>query len=295
MFRHRILTSIASSIVLSLLATAAESAQASTLIFSGSGTTATNAFNDFRTAIGGGSRIGWDGVRLDGTDANPNTQVIDPGKTVAISVDRFLGAGALFADPYAVSGDGFASVNPDTTGEFPAFSPQNTFVMFDFNSGQFNDRFIEQSFVLPGTNIAAGTRGFGAIFVDTENSDSSSIEYFGTTTSGAKISLGKFFVPVGASGEPQFLGVLFDSPIVTEVQLTVGTNALFSFDGTTIQSFGGEDLENGTDLVATDDFVFATPTTPTLITVPEPTTLSGFGAALLGVVGFLSRKRPLRG
>ncbi|BAB76912.1 PEP-CTERM sorting domain-containing protein [Anabaena sp. FACHB-709] len=294
MFKHGILASVAGSIVLSLLTTVAESAQASTLVFSGSGATTTTAFTDFQTAIGGGSRIGWDGVRLDGTDANPETQVIDPGKTVVIPVNRFLGAGALFSDPYAVSGDGFASVNPGTAGEFPAFSPQNTFVMFDFNNGQFEDRFIEQSFVLPGTTTAAGTRGFGAIFLDVEDAASSSIEYFGTTTKGDKVSLGKYFVPVGASGEAQFLGVLFDQPIVTEVQLTVGTNALFSFDGTTIQSFGGEDLANGVDLVNTDDFLFATPTAATLISVPEPTPLSGLSLAILGMVGFVTRKLAKR-
>lgn len=36
----------------------------------------------------------------------------------------FSGAGALFEDPNAASGDGFASVNPGTAGQFPAFSPQ---------------------------------------------------------------------------------------------------------------------------------------------------------------------------
>ncbi|MBD2361387.1 PEP-CTERM sorting domain-containing protein [Anabaena minutissima FACHB-250] len=294
MFKHGVLASVAGGIILSLLTTAAESAQASTLVFSGSGATTNTAFNDFRTAIGGGSRINWDGVRLDGTDVNPNTQIIDLGKTVAIPVDRFQGAGALFSEPYAVSGDGFASVNPDTAGQFPAFSPNNTFVMFDFNSGEFEDRSIDQTFVLPGTNIAAGTRGFGAIFVDVEDPTSSSIEYFGTTSSGKKISLGKFFVPVGASGETQFLGVLFDNPVVTEVELTVGSKALFSFDGTTIQSFGSEDVANGIDLVATDDFVFAVPTLATLTQVPEPTPLSGFGVAAFGVIGFLTRKRLRR-
>lgn len=249
---------------------------ASALVFSGSGATATTSFNDFTTAIGGGSRIGWDGVRLDGTDINPNTRIIDQNKTVEIPINRFAGVGALFADPYAVSGDGFVSVNPATAGEFPAFSPQNTFVMFDTNPGQFDDRFIEQSFVLPGTNTPAATRGFGAIFVDVEDPQSSSIEYFGTSTTGDKVSLGKFFVPVGQSQEPQFLGVLFDAPVVTEVQLTVGTNALFSFDGSTFQSFGGENLGQGIDLAVTDDFVFATPTAIVFSSVPEPSFLIGF-------------------
>jgi hypothetical protein len=165
------------------------------VVYSGSGANAATALDAFRAAIGGdrnntgpeasGRReIGWDGVRLDGTDANPNTQVVDNGNTVIIPVDRFQNQGALFEDPYAVSGDGFASVNPATTGQFPAFSPNNTFVMQDDTPYQFDDRFIGQSFTIPGTTTAAGTRGFGAIFVDVENTGSSSIEYFGHDSSG---------------------------------------------------------------------------------------------------------------
>ena len=183
------------------------------------------ALDDFRAAIGGvkntaapqasGRReINWDGVKLDGTDVNPNTQVVDQNHTVVIPVDRFQNQGALFEDPYAVSGDGFASVNPASAGQFPAFSPKNTFVMQDQTPYQFDDRFIGQSFTIPGTATSAGTRGFGAIFVDVEK-PGSSIEYFGHDTSGQEISLGTFAVPTGASGEPQFLGVLFDNAVVT--------------------------------------------------------------------------------
>ncbi len=112
------------------------------VVYSGSGANATTALDAFRAAIGGAKNaagpqdsgrreISWDGVKLDGTDANPNTQVVDSGHTVIIPVDRFRAQGALFEDPYAVSGDGFASVNPGTAGQFPAFSPNNTFVMQD--------------------------------------------------------------------------------------------------------------------------------------------------------------------
>lgn len=264
------------------------SARAAPIVFSGAGAQATQSFNDFRAAVGGGSRIAWDGVRLDGTDANPNTQVIDPGKTVAIPIDRFRGVGAIYADPYAVSGDGFASVNPATAGQFPAFSPSNTFAMFDFNPGQFDDRFIEQSFVVPGTDTPAATRGFGAIFIDVEDAGSSAIEYFGRTADGREVSLGKFLVPTGADQEAEFLGVVFDQPIITAVQLTVGSNALFSFDGGTVESFGTEDLASGIDLAVTDDFVFAVPTAA-VVTVAEPATLLLLASAVLGLAGLRRR------
>ena len=271
---------------------------ASPMVFSGSGADAATALDDFRSAIGGvkntaapqasGRReINWDGVKLDGTDVNPKTQVVDSGHTVIIPVDRFQNQGALFEDPYAVSGDGFASVNPATAGQFPAFSPKNTFVMQDQTPGQFDDRFIGQSFTIPGTATSAGTRGFGAIFVDVEK-PGSSIEYFGHDASGHEVSLGTFAVPTGTSGEPQFFGVLFDNAVVTDVNLTVGTNALFNFDGTSFQSFGAENLAHGTDLAVTDDFVFAEPTIAAAI--PEPETYAMLLAGL-GLIGALSRRR----
>jgi hypothetical protein len=275
-----------------LLTTAAvgSAAQAATLEFRGTGTQgATDAFNAMKLAIGGQANAGgpkpdgfrtinWDGVRLDGTDINPNTKVIVPGTTVNIPVDRFLGQGTLYAEEYTVSGDGFASVNPATAGQFPAFSPKNTFAMFDDEPGKFEDRFIEQSFTLAGTRTTAATRGFGAIFVDVELAKSSSIEYF----SGSK-SLGKFFVdPAKNSGDPSFLGVLFDDPIITDVTLTVGDKALFNFDGKTIRSFGPEVLSQGLDLAVTDDFIYAEPTIAAA-NVPEPAT--NLGLLVVGVGG----------
>ena len=145
------------------------SAWSAPIVFSGSGAGATTALDAFRAAIGGvkntaaapqvGGRreINWDGVKLDGTDVGPNTVVVDPNKTVIIDVDRFKGQGTLFADPYAVSGDGFTSVNPASAGQFPAFSPNNIFAMQDPNAGQFDDRFIGESFNLAGSTTAAGT------------------------------------------------------------------------------------------------------------------------------------------
>ncbi len=272
---------------------------ASPVVFSGSGADAATALDAYRTAIGGAKNTGgpeasgrreinWDGVKVDGTDANPNTQVVDTGHTVIIPVDRFQNQGVLFADPYAVSRDGFATVNPATAGQFPAFSPNNTFVMQDQSPNQFDDRFIEQRFTIPGTTTEAGTRGFGAIFVDVEDAGSSKIEYFGRDATGHEVSLGSYAVPTGASGQPEFLGVLFDNPVVTDVTLTVGHNALFNFDGVTFQSFGPENLARGTDLVVTDDFVFAEPTMAS--PVPEPSTYALMLAGL-GLLGFIARRK----
>jgi hypothetical protein len=257
------------------------------LTFSGVGGTNTSggaftALTNFETAIGGSKNtatapqtggfrvINWDGVKLDGTDfgGGSNTTVINTGKTVGIPLNRFQAQGTFFEQVYAVSGDGFTDVNPNVTGLFPAFSPSNTFAMF-------NDNTIDQSFVLPsatGTTPAlAGTRGFGAIFINNEVANTSSIEYF----HGAQ-SLGKFFVPVGTQGQPEFLGELFNNPIVTKVTLTLGTDVLFSFDGTTAS---GTSMNNPPthNLVVTDDFVY-----------PEPVSILDATPILPGPTGTLN-------
>jgi len=225
------------------------------------------ALTTFETAIGGvknvaaspqngGFRaISWDGVKVDGTDFGGNTTVIVPNKIVGIPLNRFETQGVFFEDVYAVSVDGFKSVNANVNAAspalFPAFSPTNTFAMF-------NDNGIGLSFVLAaGANTSpqpAATRGFGAIFLNVRISGTS-IEYF----NGAR-SLGKFSVPVGTQGQAEFLGVLFSTPIVTSVQIVCGTDAIFTFDGVTTTGSTTDNFNTGHNLVATDDFAYAEPT-----------------------------------
>jgi hypothetical protein len=136
-------------------------------------------------------------------------------------------------------------------GKSPAFSAANTFAMF-------NDNTIDFSFVVPSpansTPAAAVARGFGAIFINNRIANSSSIEYF----HGAQ-SLGKFFVPTSnTAGDPEFLGVLFKNPIVTNVSLTLGTDTLFSFNGTTFSAVGTDNPPTH-NLVVTDDFLYPEP------------------------------------
>jgi Domain of unknown function (DUF4214) len=208
--------------------------------------------------------INWDGVKLDGTDFGgpPNTTVIDAGKTAAIPLDRFQERGVFFGAVYAVSSDtqaggSFADVNPNAAGLFQSFSPHNTFAMF-------NDNGIDFKFVVPSPHttapVSAASRGFGAIFINNQQlggtaGGSSTIEYFHGST-----SLGKFTVPAGAPGQAEFLGVLFQDPIVTNVFITCGTDVIFKFDGTTFTSSGvKDDPTHGHNLVVTDDFVYPEP------------------------------------
>jgi len=245
---------------------ATTSATAATAFSAVSTTEVTTALNEFRNAIGGANNggtaapqtggrreINWDGVRLDGTDFNNNTTVIVADKIAGIPVNRFQARGVVNDEVLAVSGDGFVSSNAGVANQFNAFSPSNSFAAF--NSNQYGVKFALASD--PATTpIPAATRGFGAVFLDVEQENTSSIEYFN-----GSVSLGKFFVPVGASGQAQFLGVLFSAPVVTHVIITTGTAQVFNFNNGQVTA--GPDEGPGVDLAVVDDFVYAEPVTTT--------------------------------
>src|SRR5439155_25753634 len=132
---------------------------------------------------------------------------------VGIPLNRFEGSGVFFGAVYAVSNDGFVGVNPSAAGLFPAFSPPVTFAMF-------NDNGIDFKFVVPSatnkTIVAAASRGFGAIFINVEQANTTSIQYFNGNN-----LLDTEFAPVGGKGVPVFVGALFNNPVVTRVVLSL--------------------------------------------------------------------------
>ena len=227
--------------------------------------TATASLASFEAAIGGSKNttaapqnggfrtITWDGVKVDGSDAvsGPNsTTVITPGHTVGIPLSRFEGSGVYFGAVYAVSNDGFVDVNQNVAGLLPAFSTPSTFAMF-------NDNGIDFKFVAAAspntTPVSAVSRGFGAIFLNVEQPNTTTIQYFHGST-----LLDTLNVPVeGTPGAPVFAGELFPNAIVTNVLLTLGSGVIFKFDGTTVSSGGVNSPTN--NLVAVDDWAFAEP------------------------------------
>jgi hypothetical protein len=272
----------------------------------GNNTSVTNgsanaALSAFEAAIGGANNganpppktggfrtINWDGVKLDGTDFGGITTVISNNNVVGIPINRFQERGVLFEEIYAVSGptsssnqSTFVAVNPNVSNLFRAFSPSNTFAMF-------NDNTIGLRFVLPGAHtsrpVPAATRGFGAIFRNVQIANSTSIEYF----NGVR-SLGKSFVQAGAQGQAEFLGVLFSSPVVTSVQIICGTDAIFTFNGSTFAGSTTDDPNNGHNLVATDDFAYAEPTTATNA---QPALAPTAGTTFTGLVARFSDLDP---
>lgn len=256
---HNLMTALCSLCILLVFVPAALAQQ----VFTGASTAeATIASAAFRAAVTGAGAtvgtIGWDGVRLDGTDNGGNTTPIVAGKITGIPVNRFQVRGVIFNEVTAVANDSFLSANAGVADQFPAFSPANTFSAFNSNR-------IELRFVVPSapttTPIAGATRGFGVIFLDVERANTSSIEYFN-----GSVSLGKFFVPAGASGQAQFLGVLFGAPVVTRVVITTGTGTLFSFNNGQVTAGAADQTINAgqnTDQVAADDFIIADPVAAT--------------------------------
>ena len=254
------------------------------------------AFSAFESAIGGTlntapqpqpngfRRITWDGVKLDGTDFGGDSTVIVSGKEVAIPVNRFQPSGAVFDQPLAVSGDGFKFVNPSInsspTALLPAFSPAN--IVAPMNGNQYDVTF---TLAAPGstTPIPALTSGFGAIFQNVRLADTS-IEFFDGDQ-----SLGKVFASSGNVGDFSFVGALFSGPVVTRVRITLGTGAIFFFDGTTFRAGGADNPAGGDNLVAADDLVFAEPQPAT---TNQPVVSPMAGQAFNGPVASFSDADP---
>ena len=222
------------------------------------------ALANFEAAIGGSKNtaaapqtsgfrtVTWDGVKVDGTDAvaGANSTIgITAGHTVGIPLNRFQNQGLFFGAIYAVSNDGFVDVNPSVSNLFPAFSSPNIFAMF-------NDNGIDFKFVAPASPftppVSAAARGFGAIFLNVQQ-PGTTIQYFHGST-----LLDTLDVPTNSTaGAAVFAGELFNSPIVTNVLLTLGQGVIFKFDGTTATAGAANSPTN--NLVATDDFVYPEP------------------------------------
>jgi hypothetical protein len=237
----------------------------------GSGQQSTSAaLSGFEAAIGGSKNttaapqtsgfrtITWDGVKTNGTDsaAGPNSTTVITSNTVGIPLDRFQGSGVYFGAIYAVSaadssGFTFTNTNANVSGLFPPFSTPNTFAMFNDNGIDF--KFVAAS--ATNTDITnAASRGFGAVFLNVEMANTTSIQYFNGNT-----LLDTVFAPVGGKGAAVFVGELFPSSIVTRVVLTLGTDAIFKFDGTTLTPSSLTDNGTTTNFVVTDDWAFAEP------------------------------------
>lgn len=208
----------------------------------------TGAVAEFRTVLGdpvnggaagsqpaGRREIGWDGVPADLT----NNELF-PGDFFNTRAPR----GIVFSTPgngFRVSDNNVADLDPSFAQEFAFFSPRKTFLAAGSNV-------MDAEFRVPAGSDPAAVRGFGVVFADVDRPNSAILEFFGREG-----SLGRFEAPVRSSaGALSFLGVAFDSKIVTRVRITSGRAAVVS---------GGRDVSAGgaSDLVIMDDFLFDEP------------------------------------
>jgi len=223
------------------------------IVLSASGDSASIAvtINQFRSLLGdslnttpgkteGRREINWDGVPSTFTNQNNfpvdffnSTNPADPAGRKRGLV--YINAGNSFR----VDSTSFPGIDPSYASQFPVFSKKRLIA-------QMGNNVLESVFKVAGTNTDAFVRGFGAIFSDVDDANSTTLEFFNGTK-----SLGVF----KAKTSPQnfsFLGVYFEQEKITRVRFTSGNGVLAT--GTKDVTDGGSQ-----DLVVLDDFFYNEP------------------------------------
>ena len=135
----------------------------------------------------------------------------------------------------------FSEIDASYANQFEPFSRKKLIIPVGTNVS-------EIVFKVPGTTTDAFVKGFGLVFSDVDDANSTFLEFFNGTK-----SLGIFKAPAAAgSAKYSFLGVQFPVEKITRVKITAGNAALAN---------GVKDVtDNGTkDLVAIDDFLYTEP------------------------------------
>ena len=190
----------------------------------------------------GRREVNWDGVPAQFTDNNPFP--FDFFNSTDPAVGNGRKRGLVYQNTgtsFRVSTNDFSDVDPSYADQFDPFSGSKTFAYMGDNVSIAN-------FKVAGTNTDAFVKGFGLVFSDVDDANSTTVEYF----NGNK-SLG-VFKPVAreAGSSFSFLGVFFPQEKITRVKITAGNGVL----GT-----GVKDISSGgtKDLVVMDDFFYSEP------------------------------------
>jgi hypothetical protein len=211
-----------------------------------------NKLNEFRNtlgatlnaapgAVGGRREVNWDGVPANLT--NVNAFPFDFFGSADPNLANGRKRGLIMTNTgtsFRVDTTDFSEIDASYTDQFNRFSPKRLFAYIGNNV-------TECTFKVPGTATDASIKGFGVVFNDVDDANSTSIEFF----NGSK-SLGIYKAPVSASGQFSLLGVYFPDEKVTRVKITAGNGLLAN---------GTKDISSGgtKDLVVMDDFLYDEP------------------------------------
>ncbi|MBC7829836.1 MAG: hypothetical protein H7122_18975 [Chitinophagaceae bacterium] len=207
---------------------------------------------EFRTLLGdpvngtpgqttGRREVNWDGVPANLTNNNNFPFDFFNATDPAIANGRKRGLVMNNGTNFRVDTTAFSEVDPSYATQFKAFSPKRA---FNYMTNTVSTAF----FKVPGTNTDAFIKGFGVIFSDVDDANSTTLEFF----NGDK-SLGVFKAPVRTDENGfSFLGVQFPEEKVTKVKITSGNGLLGA---------GIKDISAGgaKDLVVMDDFFYNEP------------------------------------
>lgn len=146
----------------------------------------------------------------------------------------------------------FGNRNPDNAADFAAFSQERIFGIAGSNQ-------MDVTFNVPGEpGSPSMVRGFGAVFTDVELAGSTKLDFYDSSNNLLHSGTVPAFAYTGNDSFKSFsfLGVIFDSPVVSRVHITNG-----GYDVNLQLLPGAPD-----DSVAMDDFIYGEP-------VPEPSAL----------------------
>lgn len=213
----------------------------------------TTALTQFRSLLGdslnnspgktsGRREVNWDGVPAALT--NNDNFPFDFFNATDPAIGNGRKRGLVYKNTgtsFRVDSSAFADIDPSYAGQFKPFSGKRLFTYIGNNV-------TEVSFKVPGTNTDAFVKGFGLVFSDVDDANSTTLEFF----NGNK-SLGMFKAPArnDANGF-SFLGVFFPEEKVTRIKITAG-NAVLAAGVKDISDSGSKDL------VVMDDFFYTEP------------------------------------
>jgi hypothetical protein len=211
----------------------------------------------FRADLGGGTvagasgsfggvrrEINWDGVPS--TSAAPNYlpanffNVTSPRGVVLSTPGTGFQVSAATTDP---SGQPlyFGNIDPSYSTTFTVFTPQRLFASIGSN-------IYDVTFYIPGTTTPATVNGFGSVFTDVDQANTTSLRFFDHSNA----IIGTYYAPV-ASGGLSFVGAFTNDGLATVARVRVTL-------GNAIMGAGVFDNNTSTDLVVADDFIYGEPT-----------------------------------